>query len=73
MSDDNKNSLENKYGTLPLTNSYIERNNISFYVNPSDKPIMEFKENGDIYVKGKLVENDKEVVNAMREFLAKTI
>ena len=34
---------------------------------------MEFKENGDIYVKGKLVENDKEVVNAMREFLAKTI
>lgn len=25
--------------------------------------------NGDIYVKGKLVENDKEVVDGMREFL----
>lgn len=28
--------------------------------------------NGDIYVHGKLVENDKEVVDAMREFLCGT-
>ena len=26
-------------------------------------------ENGDIFVKGKLVKNDKEVVDALREFL----
>lgn len=33
------------------------------------RTFMEFKPNGDIYVKGKLVENDKEVVQGMREFL----
>ncbi len=73
MTDKNKNSIENKRDTLSLTNSDIKNNNIYFCVNPSDGPIMEFKENGDIYVKGKLIENDKEVVDAMREFLQKTI
>ena len=32
-------------------------------------PVMELKANGDIYVKGKLVENDKEVVEGLRMFL----
>jgi len=32
-------------------------------------PILELKANGDIFVKGKLVENDKEVVKGMKEFL----
>ena len=31
--------------------------------------IMRFNENGDIFVKGELVENGKDVVNAFREFL----
>ena len=34
-------------------------------------PIIKFCENGDIFVKGKLVENDLEVVEGMREFLKK--
>jgi hypothetical protein len=32
-------------------------------------PIITLCENGDIFVKGKLIENDIEVVDAMREFL----
>jgi len=31
--------------------------------------LMKFDPNGDIYVNGSLIENDKEVVNALREFL----
>ena len=33
------------------------------------KPILELGSNGDIFIKGKLIENDKEVVDGMREFL----
>jgi hypothetical protein len=33
------------------------------------REILKLCENGDIFVKGKLAENDKEVVNALREFL----
>lgn len=35
----------------------------------ANKPILELFFNGDIYVKGNLVENDKEVVEGMRQFL----
>lgn len=31
--------------------------------------IIKFCENGDIFINGRLAENDKEVVDAMREFL----
>lgn len=40
---------------------------MSFHL--SDQEIIRFCENGDILVKGNLIENDKELVNAMREFL----
>ncbi|HDR8486961.1 TPA: hypothetical protein QC445_003784 [Bacillus cereus] len=33
------------------------------------KKIISLESTGDIYVKGKLVENDKEVVDGMRELL----
>jgi hypothetical protein len=46
---------------------YFE-NALSFSSN-TNQPILELRHNGDIFVKGKLVENDKDVVNAMREFL----
>lgn len=35
----------------------------------SDPEIVRLKANGDILVKGKLVENDKELVDGLREFL----
>lgn len=39
-----------------------------FTIINDDKELLKFKRNGDIYVKGKLIENDKEVVNAFREY-----
>lgn len=47
-------------------------NTITFRTKDQETPILMFDENGDIYVKGKLVENDKEVVDAFREFLKST-
>lgn len=35
----------------------------------SDTPVLKLEPNGDIYVNGKLVENDKEVVDGLRKFL----
>ncbi|MFA5207359.1 MAG: hypothetical protein WC428_01765 [Candidatus Paceibacterota bacterium] len=47
-----------------------ERNTIFFMVNDNlSQPILKLCENGDIFVKGKLAENDKQVTDAMREFL----
>lgn len=36
---------------------------------PSCSEILVLKQNGDIFVKGRLAENDKEVYLALREFL----
>lgn len=38
-------------------------------IKNSSIEFIRLKENGNIYVKGKLIENDIELVNAMREFL----
>jgi len=47
-----------------------KQNTILFLiVGGENKEILKICENGDIFVKGKLAENDKEVVNALREFL----
>ena len=47
----------------------IEPSTISFYIN--NESILELKENGNILVKGKLAENDKEVVEGLREWIQK--
>ena len=45
-------------------------NTISFHTgNSIVDPFITLCENGDIFIKGKLIENDIEVVDAMREFL----
>ena len=51
--------------------SSLAPNQITFYQNGdiTTPPILELRANGDIFVKGKLIENDIEVVDAMREFL----
>ena len=53
---------------LKLTGERIESNTFTFNTS-ENTPIIELRNNGDIFVRGKLTENDKEVVNAMREFL----
>jgi hypothetical protein len=44
-------------------------NNLVFHSVQPSVEILKLCANGDIFVKGKLVENDKEVVDALREFL----
>ena len=46
-----------------------EQNTIFFSQVDKSKEILKLCENGDIFVKGRLAENDKEVVDALREFL----
>ena len=49
--------------------SDIEPNTIIFHVGNETEPILKLCQNGDIFIKGKLVENDLEVVEGMRKFL----
>lgn len=44
-----------------------QETNITFTVGGKDMLVL--KENGDIFVKGRLVENDKEVVEGFKEWL----
>ncbi|OUB88675.1 hypothetical protein BK784_28220 [Bacillus thuringiensis serovar medellin] len=41
----------------------------SVILKVGEQEIVTLKSNGDIYVKGRLIENNKEVVDGMREFL----
>jgi hypothetical protein len=49
--------------------SDIEPNTITFHTGNETKPIIKLCQNRDIFIKGKLVENDLEVVEGMRKFL----
>lgn len=44
--------------------------NICFMVPGVDEPVVKLQHNGDIYVRGKLIENDKQLVDGVREWLA---
>ena len=46
-----------------------EQNSICFMQDNGTREVLKICQNGDIFVKGKLAENDKEVVDALREFL----
>ena len=47
----------------------LEQNTIFFMKDRENNEILKLCENGDIFVKGRLAENDKEVVDALRDFL----
>ena len=57
------------YPLLTISDGEIEANNIIFYVDNGSTEILKLCENGDIFVKGRLAENDKEVVQGLRDFL----
>jgi len=59
---------------LTLTTALPQEQNTIFFlqVDKSNKEILKLCENGDIFVKGRLAENDKEVVAALRDFLKET-
>ncbi len=56
---------------ITIKQSDLESNTISFITADETEPIIKLCQNGDIFVKGKLVENDLEVVEGMRDFLKK--
>lgn len=57
---------------LKLTEFTPPEPSIKFYgINRLE--ILRLEPNGDIFVKGKLVENDKEVVDGLREFLSQNM
>jgi hypothetical protein len=55
--------------SLGYQNGDIQTNSIVFKISNDIEPIILLKNNGDIFVRGKLIENDIEVVQALREFL----
>ena len=55
-------------GSPDIPENHGKHGDIVFWV-ADDFAIMRFCPNGDIFVKGKLIENDKEVVDGFREFL----
>ena len=55
--------------TLDLGATISDYNHDISLGNFNKTPILELRANGDILVKGKLIENDIEVVHALRELL----
>ncbi len=69
-----KNYIGGVEMTLTLHNGELNKlardtSQDSIIFKVGEQEIVSLKSNGDIYVKGKLVENDKEVVDGMRELL----
>ena len=63
-----KTKMSKEENTFRLKGTEVEPSTISFNISDTTE-IIKLCENGDIFIKGKLIENDKEVVDAMREFL----
>lgn len=60
-------------GTLEINEQAMKDDNLTFWLKggpPAGEEVLRFEPNGDIYVRGKLTENDKEVVEGLREFLS---
>lgn len=54
---------------LGITSSHIEANTFAFHINDGPTEVLKFCENGDIFIQGRLAENDNDVVEGMRKFL----
>ena len=63
--EDTKECVE----VLKLSNANLESDTIHFTAIAGVE-LLKLSANGDIFVKGKFIEKDKEIVEAMREFLS---
>ncbi len=50
-----------------VTPKPIDEERLLYFEDPANNPVLEFKVNGDILLKGRLAGNDKEVIDALRE------
>lgn len=75
ISIDNKTSIYFKNCIVIGQNSKVTHDNsIILSSNKADEPnTLEFRDNGDILVHGKLIDNDNQIVEGLREFLEKQI
>jgi hypothetical protein len=64
---DNKLSISNKNATIGNINP--QPSNIIFQ-GKDGLEILKLEDNGDIFVNGKLIENDKQVIYGLRKFLS---
>lgn len=68
------NQVNKAYGSNSITLGYNAINNLDNCIvistsKEGEPNTLEFRVNGDILVHGKLIENDKEIVQGMRDFL----
>jgi len=66
-----KTTIEPNGETLTFL-SDIPDNNIIFYVKNSEE-VLRLEPDGNIFIRGKLTDNDIHVVDALREFVSETI
>lgn len=51
------------------TPEYLQKDTVFLSIDKNQNEILKLCPNGDIFVKGRLAENDKEVVDALKEWL----
>lgn len=51
------------------TTEYLQKDTVFLLIDKNQNEILKLCPNGDIFVKGRLTENDKEVVDAFKEWL----
>ena len=66
MSDDNGSIMHFK------ETDDTEKNTITFHINDGMTEVLKLAPNGDIFAYGKLIENDLDIVTAMRDFFKLT-
>jgi hypothetical protein len=57
-------------GLTVVESNPIDTSTIEFRLNPSEPPQLSLRANGEIFVNGRLAENDKAVVDGLREIIA---
>lgn len=67
---ENGNSLFVASG-ITLESTSLPHSIVFFYASNNNNEIIRICDNGDIFVKGVMIENDKQVVDALREFLSR--
>lgn len=67
--DNNLIVIKDEYNCHPLFNTLTKKNSILIGKSNTGEAFITLCDNGDILVKGKLIENDREVVEGMRELL----
>lgn len=64
-----KNKKDMKKVLELKTPEYLQKDTVFLSIDKNQNEILKLCPNGDIFVKGRLAENDKEVVDALKEWL----